>query len=141
MWNHSRRFGLLLGIAVITVAGSLGWAAAQHEDANKKLAEAQLALARQAISELDRLHQSGELSLASPQFALWEHRQVDALRLMGTDKPQTVKALEELLKRQRTRFQAAEQAYKSGQTNHVEVLEAQYAVLEAEILLNRERAR
>jgi hypothetical protein len=53
MLNRTRRVGLILGIGAL--AAALAPAASQAPDPKRALAREQLALARQALSDLDRM--------------------------------------------------------------------------------------
>jgi outer membrane protein TolC len=141
MTKRAMSGGLILASAAIAFLAGRGTADAPRDDASRKLAEAQLALAQQAISDLDQLCKSGEASFADPRFALWDRRQVEALRALGMPKPELLKALKSNLERHRSLASHAEQAFKSGQATHIDVLDAQYAALQAEMWLNQERAR
>ena len=81
MSRRGRGVGLVLGI--FTLAGALAPAALQPSEPNKALAQQQLKLARQALRDLDLMHKGEGVSRTDPRFALWERRQVEAIRATG----------------------------------------------------------
>jgi outer membrane protein TolC len=139
MSKHARYMGLLLGI--IAVAGALAPAAPQPPDPNKALAQEQLKLARQALRDLDSLYQRGEAAFADSHFVLWERRQAEAIRASGAPQAEVVAALEAYVKRLKGMVPRVQLAYEKGGGTHVDVLDAQYRVLEAEMWLNQEKSR
>jgi outer membrane protein TolC len=139
MLNRARRVGFLLGICA--VAAALAPAASQAPDPKKSLAQEQLGLARQALEVLDQMHKNGQVSPDDPRIAVWERRQVEAVRDAGTGRAEFIAALEGYVKRMRDRQRIVEQRQQSGQAYFVDVLDAKYRVLEAEMWLNQEKAR
>ena len=141
MTKHAKAIGL--GVAIVTLTGALALAASQLPlpDPNKALAQEQLKLARQALQDLGQMHKSEGLSLADPRFALWDRRQVEAIVASGADTAEWTAALENYLKRMKQLEQFAQVALQNGEINRVELRDAQYRSLEAEIWLNREKAR
>jgi outer membrane protein TolC len=130
---------MLLGIGVL--AATLASAASQAPDPKKSLAQEQLGLARQALSDLDRMVKGGEASAYDPRFGVWERRQVEAVRDAGANRTEFLAALEGYAKRLRDRQRILDEAFRQGQASRVDVHEAKYRVLEAEIWLNQEKAR
>ena len=59
----------------------------QPPDLNKALAQEQLKLAQQALRDLDLMHNREGLSRTDPRFALWERRQVEAIRATEPVRP------------------------------------------------------
>ena len=123
------------------LAAALAPAASQAPDPKKALAQEQLALTRQALSDLDRLYKGGEVASYDPRFAVWERRQVEAIRDAGASRAEFIAALEGYVKRLRDRQRIVEEAYRRGQVPRVDVYDAKYRVLEAEMWLNQEKAR
>jgi hypothetical protein len=113
----------------------------QPLDPNKARAQEQLKLARQALRDLDLMHKGEGLSRTDPRFALWEHRQVEAIRATGAGKAELAAALENYLKRMKEQQRLAQLALEKDQGTRVDVWDAQYRVLEAEIWLDQEKAR
>ena len=138
MLNRSRRVGLLLGICAL--AAVLAPAASQAPDRKKSLAQEQLTLARQALQSLDQMYKNGD-PVDEARIAVWERRQVEAVRDAGTSRAEFIAALEGYVKRMRDRQRIVEQRQQSGQAYFVDVLDAKYRVLEAEMWLNQEKAR
>jgi len=130
---------LVLGIGVL--AAALAPAASQAPDPKKALAQEQLGLARQALSDLDRLHKGGEVAISDPRFAVWERRQVEAIRDSGASRAEFIAALEGYVKHLSDRQRIVEGRYRSGQVSRVDVYDAKYRVLEAQILVNQEKTR
>jgi hypothetical protein len=128
-------------LGIVALAGALAPAAPQQPDPNKALAQEQLKLARQALADLDRLYKGGELALDNPKFPLWMRREVEALRASGADKAELVEALEGYVKRLRDLASVTERASEKAQATRIEVYDAKYRVLEAEMWLNQEKAR
>jgi hypothetical protein len=139
MTKRRKSVGLMLG--VVALAGALAPAAPQPPDLNKALAQEQLKLARQALRDLDLMHKGEGLSRTDPRFALWERRQVEAIRATGAGKAELVAALENYLKRMKEEERLAQLALEKDQGTRVDVWDAQYRVLEAEMWLNQEKAR
>jgi hypothetical protein len=148
MSKLQRRGGLL--IAVVALAGASAKAASDPpaEKAasdplavNKQLAREQLEMARQALNDLDLLHQKGEVPIFDPQFPRWMRREVEAVRDLGVDKAEMVAALEGYVKRLKDLASAAETAFKKDLINRIDFADAKYRVLKAEIWLNRVRAQ
>ena len=139
MLNRSWRVGLLL--ANCALAAVLAPAASQAPDRKKSLAQEQLALARQALEVLDQMHKNAQVSPGDPRIAVWERRQVEAVRDAGTGRAEFIAALEGYVKRMRDRQRIAEQRHQAARAYFVDVLDAKYRVLEAEMWLNQEKAR
>ena len=139
MGNRARRVGLLLGICVL--AAALAPAASQAPDPKKVLAQEQLGLARQALSDLEELHKHGEVASYDPSFAVWERRQVEAIRDAGASRAEFIVALEGYVKRLRDRQRIVEEGYRRAQVPRVDAYDAKYRVLEAEMWLSQEKAR
>src|SRR4051812_40208538 len=109
--KNARWIGLLLGI--MALAGALAPAAPQ--EANKGLAQQQLKLARQALSDLDRMYKGGEAAIYDPRFALWERRQVEAIHASGATQAEFMTALESYVKRMKALEQLTEQGFAKDQ--------------------------
>jgi hypothetical protein len=148
MSKLQRRGGLL--IAVVALAGVPAPAASDPpaEKAasdplavNKQLAREQIEMARQALKDLDLLHQKGEVPIFDPQFPRWMRREVKAVRASGADKAEMVAALEGYVKRLKDLATAADAAFKKDLISRIDVADAKYRVLEAEMWLNRVKAQ
>jgi hypothetical protein len=135
--------GVLLGI--VAMAGALAPAPPQPEDPIKTIAEEQLKLADQALRDLDALYKKGamrgEMPNANPGFALWERRKIDALRASGASKAEIVAALEVHTKRMKDQVRYIETAFAKNVVGRVDVFDAKYSALEAEMWLSQEKAR
>ena len=101
----------------------------------------QLKLAQQALRDLDLMHKGEGLSRTDPRFALWERRQLEAIRATGAGKAELLAALEIYLKRIKEQERLAQLALEKGEGARVDLWDAQYRVLEAEMWLIQERAR
>jgi hypothetical protein len=139
MLNRGRRLSFLLGICA--VAAALAPAASQAPDPKKSLAQEQLGLARQALEVLDQMHKNAQVSPGDPRIAVWERRQVEAVRDAGTGRAEFIAALEGYVKRMKVQQQIVEARRQAAQVAAVDVLDAKYRVLEAEMWLNQEKAR
>ncbi len=109
---------------------------------NIPLAREQLKLIDQIIAGMEAcVAKVGELSIANPQLNLWARRRVDALRATGAGKAEMVAALEGYVIRMKS-FEGYQKAlYKKETATHADILAAQCDRLEAEMLLNQEKAR
>ena len=110
-------------------------------DPKKSLAQEQLGLARQALEVLDQMHMNGQVSPDDPRIAVLQRRQVEAVRDAGTGRAEFIAALEGYVKRMRDRQRIVEEGQRAAQVAFVDVLDAKYRVLEAEMWLNQEKAR
>jgi hypothetical protein len=134
-----RRGGLL--IAAVALAGALAPAAPGPMAENKPLAEEQLKLIDQGLAVLDRMYKGGEVSLDGPGISRWERRRIDALRAAGAGKKEVIAALERYLKRMKDVEGYKQTLLERDQCSRVDLLDARYERLEAEIWLNQENAR
>jgi hypothetical protein len=139
MSRTDHRVGLAL--AVFALAGALAPADPQPEAPNKALTRKQLDVARQALRDLDLLYKNGDVSLYDHRFALWERRQVEAIRASGADKAEVVAALGRYVERLKSLRSTVQTAFEKEQLTRVDVHDARYRLLEAEIWLNQEKAR
>jgi RNA polymerase sigma factor (sigma-70 family) len=105
------------------------------------LAREQLELARQALRDLDRMAMGGEVKLSDAKFALWERRQVEAIRDSGAPRTEFLTALEAHVKRLKDLQKLAEAGLANGFATRVDVFDVKYRILEAEIWLTREKAQ
>ncbi len=139
MVTRARGVGLILGIAVL--AAALAQAASQAPDPKKALAREQLGLAREALSTLEELHKQARVRAYDPSFGVWERRQVEAVRDAGANRAEFLAALESYVKRLKDRQPFVEEANRMSGATPMDVLEAKYRILEAEMWLNQEKAR
>ena len=114
MLNRARRVGLLLGMCA--VAAALAPAASQAPDPKKSLAQEQLGLARQALEVLDQMHMNGQVSADDPRIAVWQRRQVEAVRDAGTGRAEFIAALEGYVKRMRDRQRIVEEGQRAAES-------------------------
>ena len=87
------------------------------------------------------MHKNGQVSPDDPRIAVWERRQVEAVRDAGTGRSEFIAALEGYVKRMRDRQRIVEELHRAARVAFVDVLDAKYRVLEAEMWLNQEKAR
>jgi outer membrane protein TolC len=139
MLKRGRGWALMLSI--VALAGALAPAASQQLDANKALAQEQVKLARQALQDLDLMNKREQVALWDPKFALWERRQVEAIRAAGATHAEFVEALEAYRKRLQQLERFVEQGFQKGELSRLDLHDAKYRVLEAEMWLNQEKAR
>ena len=139
MSKRGRVVGWLLG--PVLLAGALAPAALQTTAPDKAMAQEQLKLARQALQGLDAMHKNGAVARYDPKFALWERRQVEAIRAAGATQAEYVAALEAYVKRLKGFASDLQAAHERGAASLVDVWDAEYRVLEAEMWLNREKSR
>jgi hypothetical protein len=140
---------MCLMIAFLALVGALAPAAQEPPAktpsaplaANIPLAREQLTLIDQITADFDRLARGGELNLTDPRFKLWARRRVDALRATGAGKDRMVGELEryvDVMKKQESYWKGR---FQRDEATRSDVLAAQYERLEAEMLLNQEKAR
>jgi hypothetical protein len=147
MLRPERRSGL--AIAVVALWGALAPAPPESPAksppvalaANIALAREQLKLIEQIQGDLDRKFKSGELSATDGALKLWARRKLDAIRATGVGKDRIVAELEGYLNFMRTQEAAWKSLYQRDQATRVDLAAAQYERLEAEMLLNQEKAR
>ncbi len=129
-------------IAQLPKAGGGGAAPAlPNVAANQAIARKQLALIDDALAMLNQLARNARVDLASPSFALWEHRRMETLRKAGAGKAEIVAALEKTIDSLRQIEAIAKNRVESARGTQVEVYDVQFRRMEAEIWLNEERAR
>jgi hypothetical protein len=109
--------------------------------ANIPLAREQLKLIDQIQGDHDRNFKNGELGATAPVFKLWARRKLDAIRATGAGKDRMVAELEGYLNFMRTQEAAWKVLYQQDQATRADFAAAQYERLEAEMLLNQEKAR
>jgi hypothetical protein len=139
MSRRDRRLGL--AVVVVALVGALAPAAPEPLAVNKPLAEEQLKLIDQGLADLDRLLKGGELSLDNTGITRWERRRIDALRAAGAGKTEVIAAVERYVKRMKVVESAKNTQFQKDLCTRVDILEARYERLEAEIWLNQEKAR
>jgi hypothetical protein len=139
MTPHLRR-SILFPVA-LTLTGALAPAPPEPAADVKALAREQIALARQALHDLEQMYKGGEVSLTDRAFPLWGQRLVQAVRTSGADKAEVVTTLENYLDQTKKFEQYAQAAHQKGLGSRVDVTEAQYRRLEAAIWLAEEKAR
>jgi hypothetical protein len=128
-------------IAAVALCGALAPAPPETLAANIPLAREQLKVIDQIRADLDRRFENGELSATDAAFKLWARRRVEALRATGADKKAIVAALERYVDLLRKQESAWKVLWEKDQGTRVDFLAAQYERLEAEMLLNQEKAR
>jgi hypothetical protein len=114
-------------------------AALRQQETKNALAKEQLKLARQALESVDFLRKCGVLGPLDS--GIWERRQVEALQASGIGRGELVSALESYVKRMKELAAIAKGLRERAAINGVDVLDAQYRVLEAEMWLNQEKSR
>lgn len=122
-------------------AAGAGDAAQGDLTVNQALAREQLALIDQALEVLRRLIKDGRISLSDPRFSLWERRRLETLRKAGAGKAEIVAALEKYVKTMKEDEALAKAMHESARGNMVDVYDARFRRMEAEIWLNEEKAR
>jgi hypothetical protein len=130
-----------LSIASLALFGALAPAAPEKADPNQELAREQLKVVERALKDMETLMSHGELNLSDPKYSVWSRRKIEALRATKAGKAETVAALEDYVARMKGVEQFAAAALKAGQGGRIDLEDAQYRRLEAEILLNEEKAR
>ena len=92
-------------------------------------------------SATSRMHKRGEVASYDPRFAAWERRQVEAIRDAGASRAEFIATLEGYVKRLRDRQRIVEEGYRRAPVPRLDVHDAKYRVLEAEMWLNQEKVR
>lgn len=116
-------------------------AVAPDVPANQALAREQLALIDKAEETLRLLAQNGRISLRDAQLSLWSRRRIESLRNTGAGKAEIVAALEKYVEFLKQDEAIAQGMRERAQATMVEVYDAQYRRMEAEIWLNEAKAR
>jgi hypothetical protein len=107
----------------------------------KTLGKEQLALAEQALKDLDLLSRDGQVGIADRSFILWSRRQIEALRASGAGEAEMIAALESYVDRLKKHERHTEAFSQKAQATRVDLLDARYQRLEAEIWLAEEKAQ
>jgi len=139
MFHPARRTSLL--IAVVALAGSLAPAAPTVPDSSVDLARKQVALVDQALHDLETLVKSDQLSKNDPKFGTWERRRIEALRASKAGKEELIAALTRYLDLTKRTEEYTAQLFRGGEASRIDVHDAEYRRLEAEIWLTQEQAR
>jgi hypothetical protein len=139
MTPHLRR-SIPFAVALALI-GALAPAPAEPVADVKPLAQEQLKVIEQAVRDLKRLAETGNVVATDPGFSRWARRRVDALRTSGAGKAEMVAALEGYLDQMRKDEQLRQRLLDTGHASHTDVLDARYRRLEAEIWLIEEKAR
>jgi hypothetical protein len=128
-------------IAVLALGGSLAPAAPEQSDPNVALAREQLALIDRAFKDMDMMKTGGQLNLSDAKFALWGRRQLEALHAARAGKNDIIRILTRYRERMKTNEEYVKHAHQAGEATRIELYDAEYRRLEAEMWLNEERAR
>lgn len=144
MTRQTRR--LVLGIATLALAGSFAPAAQEPRGAaasaqNQALAKEQLKLIDKVFDDLQTLFRGGEISVSDARFAVWGRRRVEALLASGAKPAERIAALEKYVDLMKKNEDYAKRAHERAQATRVDVADAQYRRLEAEMWLNEEKAK
>jgi hypothetical protein len=118
-----------------------GGASAPDMAANRALARRQLALIDQALDALHSSPRNGTISVADPSFSKWGRRKLETLRRTGAAKAEIRAALEKFIDALKLEEAIAETRHKAARATLLEVIDAQFRRMEAEIWLNEEKAR
>lgn len=137
---------LVLGIATLALAGSFAPAAQEPRGAaavaqNQALAKEQLKLIDEVFDDLQALFRGGQISVSDIRFAVWGRRRVDALRASGATPAERVAALERYVDLMKKNEDYAQRAHERAEATRVDVADARYRRLEAEVWLNEEKAK
>jgi hypothetical protein len=109
--------------------------------ADRTLAREQLNLARKALEDLNRLAGAGEARFSDTMFALWEQRQLDALRASGASKAEIIAELETDLAGLDKQLRDVKRLYETKKVARIDVMELQYRRNDMQMRLSQERAR
>jgi hypothetical protein len=132
----------LLVVAVVLSAGALALSAAYSHPAPDPNTEARINLAKSALAELDeRARTLIDASGSDPKYYLWSRRIIDTLRDSGAKRGDLIAALEEHLTRMKKVEAIGERETEAGLKTHVDILDAKYAVLEAEAWLEKAKSQ
>ena len=101
----------------------------------------QLALIDEALAMLDQQAREGRITAVDPAFSLWGRRKLETLRKMGSGKAEVVAALEKYVNTLKREEAMAEAKHQAARATQVDVHDARFRRLEAEIWLNEEKAR
>jgi hypothetical protein len=109
--------------------------------ANQALAREQLALIDKALEILHTLAQNARVGVSDASFSVWGRRKLETIRKTGAGKAEIVAALEEYINTLKQEEATAEVKARSAQATQVDVYDARFRRLEAEMFLNEEKAR
>jgi hypothetical protein len=121
-----------------------GGAAVPGLAANLALAREQLALIDQALGTLDEFYKrAGQVNDNDPRFSLslWGRRRIETLRKTGAGKAEIVAALEKYIDSFKQEEAITEARRRAARGSQIDVYDARFRRLEAEIWLNEEKAR
>jgi hypothetical protein len=139
MTPHLRR-SILFPVSLALI-GALAPAPAEPAADIKTLAREQLKVIDQAVGDLKQLVKAGNVSATDPGFSRWERRRIEALRASGAGKAELIASLESYVDQLKKDEQLRQQLHESGHASRVDIFEARYRRLEAEIWLAEEKAR
>ncbi len=109
--------------------------------ATQALAREQLVLIDEALASLEQMVQISKINPNDPSFSMWRRRRPETLRKAGLGKAEMVTELEKYIKDLKKQEQIAKDLVMSARGTEVEVLDARFQRLEAEIMLNEVKAR
>ncbi|WP_165225307.1 RNA polymerase sigma factor [Aquisphaera insulae] len=116
-------------------------ASAPDLNANRALARKQLALIDETLAMLHQLARNARISPSAAPFSVWERRKLDTLRRAGASKPEMVAELEKLIKSLKEQEAIAVAMHQGARATEVDVNDVRFRIMEAETLLNEEKAR
>ncbi len=140
MFRPDNRHGLWIGLLLTLV--TLAPAAPEEEPTRSpaEIAKEQIRVAKQAIEVLRALSRSGTISPVDPRHLNWSRRIVDAERERGASKAELIAAIEDYWQAAKALEKRARAQHEAGQLTHADLYDAQYHVLEAELLLAKAKA-
>jgi hypothetical protein len=109
--------------------------------ANQALAREQRGLIDEVLGVLQKMVRNGRISPSDPAFAVWGRRKLETLRRSGAGKAEIIGVLEEYIAELKQEEAIAEARRKSARGTQVDVYDARYRRIEAQIVLNEEKAR
>lgn len=138
--SRSSRIASIL-IVGVALAGGLAPAAPENADPNVALAREELKVIDLAFKDIELMKSGGELGLSDPKLLIWGQRKIDALRATKASKEEVIVALTEHLERMKKNEAYVNHAHQAGEATRLDIRDAQYRRIDAEIQLNREKAR
>src|SRR5262245_25456538 len=133
-----------IAVLILFVAGARGWAQKENPAAaeggdqasgKEALLQQQLKMIDQALADLVTRYKGGEIAVTNNAFVVWRRRRLDTLRALGPGRAEYKAELNKHVEFMRMREGWVQKSYEQNVLARVDVLDAQYQRIEAELLL------
>lgn len=133
-------FVLALVVSMLGIRGFLVFGEPKRSvaaDANAvsgatEIAKQQVAIANQALRELEQLQKIGAIGKLDDTLDVWWRRLIESLRNGGGDEAALTQALKDYVEHTKANLRDTEAFRKTGQTSQMQLYDAKYQALEAE---------